>query len=258
MNRRLPVLFIGHGSPMNAIENNDYTKMLKNLGETIEKPKAILIISAHWLTDGSYIDIQDEPKQIYDFYGFPDELYQLEYKPTGVKKYAEIAYESLKDFGVKSTTQWGLDHGAWAILKHLYPKADIPAFQLSLNNNFTPEEHYKLGLKLKYLRDKGFLILGSGNIVHNLRKIKFDSNATPFDWAIEFDSYIAKALTDNNHEALINYKNKGITEKLSLPTDEHYLPLLYIAALKEDDEKVGFLYEGIELGSLSMRSFIIS
>ncbi|WP_160673330.1 4,5-DOPA dioxygenase extradiol [Clostridium sp. C8-1-8] len=258
MKDRLPALFIGHGSPMNAIETNEYTKMLNKLGETIGKPKAVLVISAHWLTEGSYIDIQNNPKQIYDFYGFPRELYEVDYKPSGSSEYAIRAYERLKAFGVKSTKEWGLDHGSWAILKHLYPNADIPAFQLSLNHAFTPEEHYNLGKKLKELRDEGYLILGSGNIVHNLRKMDFDASDSPFDWAKKFDDYIANSLISNNHLNLINYKSQGITEKLALPTDEHYLPLLYIAALQEADESISFLHEGIEFGSLSMRSFVVS
>lgn len=254
MSGKLPAIFIAHGSPMNAIETNDYIDSIKKLPDEIEKPKAIMVISAHWMTKGTYITDVDQPETIYDFYGFPEELYKIKYSPKGAKKYAEIALNQLKDEKVKGTTAWGLDHGAWTILRHIYPKEDIPVFQMSIDATLSNEEHYRLGKKLAALREKGILIVGSGNIVHNLREIDYDVYARPAEWALEFDNYVANAIKNKNHLDLINYKNIGKSAKLSLPTDEHFLPLLYIAALQEENEAAKFIYEGIYNRSLSMRA----
>lgn len=257
MSKKLPVLFIAHGSPMNALENNDYTQSIKALAQKIDRPKAIMVISAHWTTRGTYITSEDQPKTIYDFYGFPEELYNIKYSPKGAKKYSNIALQILADENVKGTTSWGLDHGAWTILRHMYPDQDIPVFQMSLNLLLNEEEHYKLGKKLVSLRENGILIIGSGNIVHNLREINFEESTKPADWAIKFDEYVANAIRDRKHLELINYKSVGKSASLSVPTDEHYLPLLYIMALQEEGEKAEFVYEGIVSRSLSMRSVVI-
>lgn len=257
MKNKMPVMFVGHGSPLNMILDNDYTRDLREFGKTLEKPKAILVVSAHFQTKGTYITYSDKPKQIYDFYGFPDEMYKIEYKPDGGKEYALKTYEELKEFGAKLTDDWGLDHGSWGILHFLFPKADIPIFQLSLNVELTEEEHYNMAKKLSKLREEGVLIIGSGNISHNLRIMDYETEAEPLEFAKEFDEYIKKALLEKNHEAMINYKKLGEIAKLAVPTDEHYLPLLYIIALQEEGEKVEFIHESIQNGSMAMRSFII-
>ncbi len=257
MNKKMPVLFISHGSPMNALLNNSYTEAISKWTENIPKPEAILVISAHWETNGTFITASDAPNQIYDFYGFPKELYNLKYNPTGAKKYAEIAAEELKDDNVMLTEEWGLDHGAWSILTHMYPKADIPVFQMSLNRLGDENYHYNLGKKLSTLREKGILIIASGNIVHNLGKMNYEMNSTPFNWASEFDNYISDAVKNRTHHKLISYEGLGEIAKLSVPTKEHYLPLLYIAALQEQWDKVNFIYSGIQHGSMSMTSIQI-
>ncbi|MGL5641773.1 MAG: 4,5-DOPA dioxygenase extradiol [Paraclostridium sp.] len=257
MVKKQPVLFIGHGSPMNAIMENSYTERLNKLGEKLDRPKAIMVISAHWVTNGTYITEQDSPKEIYDFYGFPEELYKVKYSTSGAKPYINKVFEELKDYNVKLTDTWGIDHGAWCILKHIFPKADIPVFQLSLNALENEEYHYNLGKKLSNLREEGILILGSGNIVHNLREMKADKNANPYAWAAEFDEFVANAVIKGDHDKLINYKVIGREAFLSAPTDEHYLPLLYISALMEEGDKVEFIFTGIEHGSLSMTSIKI-
>lgn len=181
MNKKMPVLFIGHGSPMNAVLNNEYTEAISKSTQNIPKPEAILVISAHWETEGTFITSSDAPEQIYDFYGFLEELYNLKYKPIGAEKYSQMAFEELKDSDVMLTKEWGLDHGAWSVLTHMYPKADIPVFQMSLNRLGDQQYHYDLGRKLSKLRDKGILIIGSGDIVHNLGIMDYDMNATPFE-----------------------------------------------------------------------------
>lgn len=257
MKKKMPALFIAHGSPMNALANNSYTEAIRKAAENIPKPEAILVISAHWQTSGTFITASDTPNQIYDFYGFPEELYNLKYNPTGAKKYAEMVAEELKDSKVTLTEEWGLDHGTWCILTHMYPKADIPVFQMSLNRLGDEKYHYNLGRKLAKLREKGILIIGSGNIVHNLRIMDYEMNSTPFDWASEFDNYISEAVKNGIYDNLINYESVGKSAQLSVPTKEHFLPLLYIAALQEKDDEVNFIYKGIQHGSMSMTSIQI-
>ncbi|MBU3113926.1 4,5-DOPA-extradiol-dioxygenase [Clostridium lacusfryxellense] len=257
MNEKMPVLFIGHGSPMNAVLSNEYTEAISKSTENIPRPEAILVISAHWETDGTFITSSDSPEQIYDFYGFPKELYDIKYKPTGSKKYAQIVADELKELGVKLTEKWGIDHGAWSVLRHMYPKADIPVFQMSLNRLKDEQYHYNLGKKLSKLRDKGILIIGSGDIVHNLRIMDYDTFALPFDFATEFDNYISGSIEHREHENIIAYQKLGESAKLSVPTKEHYLPLLYIAGLQEESDEVNFIYKGIQNGSISMTSIKI-
>lgn len=257
MNKKMPVLFIGHGSPMNAILNNSYTEAICKSIETIPKPEAILVISAHWETKGTYITAADAPKQIYDFYGFPDELYNVKYNPTGSEKYAEMVAKELADSNVMLTDKWGLDHGAWSVLTHMYPKADIPVFQMSLNKLGDEKYHYNLGRKLSSLREKGILIIGSGDIVHNLRIMNYEMDAAPFEWATEFDNYISEAIVNRTHDNIISYERIGKSAGLSVPTKEHYLPLLYIAGLQEESDEVTFIYKGIQHSSMSMTSIKI-
>lgn len=257
MSKRLPVLFIAHGSPMNIILDNDYTKALNKISSKFEKPKAILVISAHWKTKGSFINISDSPKQIYDFYGFPEELYNIKYDVLGSKEPALKVLSELKDMKVMSTESWGLDHGAWGILKHIYNEQDIPVFQLSLNGAKDEKYHYELGKRLSKLREEGILIIGSGNIVHSFRYMKDDINISPPDFAVEFEKYVKNSLLNENHENLINYKKLGTPALKSVPTDEHYLPLLYIAGAKKSEDKITFIYEGFQNASMAMTSFMI-
>lgn len=252
----MPVIFIGHGSPMNAIENNDFTKSLKNLSNKIPKPKAILCISAHWLTEGSFVTMSDSPAQIYDFYGFPEELYNIVYPVSGCSEIAKSIIEKVKYSQINSdeneSSQWGIDHGTWSVLKHLYPKADIPCVQLSINYNKSPEYHYELGKALQFLREENVLIIGSGNIVHNLRIMK-EKDAEPFDWNIKFDEWIKSQIISGQCNDIINYKSQGEIAKLSVPTPDHFYPLLYVLGARKASDKAEFFYEGYEHASLSMR-----
>jgi 4,5-DOPA dioxygenase extradiol len=255
--QQMPVLFIGHGSPMNIIYKNEYTKSLQKLGTTLPRPVAILVVSAHWLTKGTFVCSAEKPEQIYDFYGFPDELYNVKYHPPGARITAESISNELKTENIQIDAKWGIDHASWAVLIHMYPKADVPVFEMSLDVLKNEKEHYSLGKKLSYLRRKNILILGSGNIVHNLRQIDFDEKANPFPWAIEFDEYIKDALLRKDHDRLLRYKELSPVSRLAVPTNDHYVPFLYSAALQEENEQIEFVHEGIQNGSMSMRCFII-
>lgn len=252
MNKKMPVLFLSHGSPMNVILDNEYTRELKKLGQELEEPKAILIISAHWKTEGTYLTYSESPKQIYDFYGFPDEIYNIKYEPNGGKEYAERIYKEIKSEGVELTDEWGVDHAAWGVLKYVYPKANIPVIELSLNAKLTEKEHYNLGKKLSKFRNEGILIIGSGDIVHNLRAADYDVYGKPYDWAEAFDNYIINAVKNYNHDILINYKDLGDISKLAVPTDEHFLPLLYVIGSQEKDDNVEIIHQSIQNSSVSM------
>ena len=254
---KMPVLFIGHGSPMNIIYKNEYTKSLQNLGGSLPKPDAILVVSAHWLTKGTFVCSAEKPEQIYDFYGFPDELYAVKYQPPGARIVAESMVSELKSENIQPDATWGIDHASWAVLTHMYPKADIPVFEMSVDVMKNEKEHYDLGKKLSYLRRKNILIMGSGNIVHNLRLVDFDEHAKPFPWAVKFDEYIKDALLRKDHDRLIRYKELNPVSRLAVPTNDHYLPFLYSAALQEEDEQIEFVHESIQNGSMSMRCFII-
>lgn len=254
MIKKMPVLFLGHGSPMNIVLDNDYTRDLIELGKTLEKPKAILVLSAHWKTRGGYINYSEKPKQIYDFSGFPEELYNIKYEPNGGLEYAEKVYKILEEDGYKLTEEWGLDHGTWGVLKFLFPNADIPTFQVSLNANLSEEEHYKIGRKLAKLREEGILIIGSGNIVHNFQYFDYEMYGEGSKEAKEFDNYIKEALLNNNSGKIINYKKLGSLAKFAAPSDEHYLPMIYISALQEEDDKIEFIHESIQNRTMSMRS----
>jgi 4,5-DOPA dioxygenase extradiol len=248
-----PVLFIGHGSPMNAIENNEFTQMLSALGKNLIKPKAILVISAHWLTKGSFVSSCLRPETMYDFGGFPKELYEVKYNSPGAPEYARITKEIVSYTNIHLDDQWGLDHGCWSILAHLYPNADVPVFQMSLDYGKEMLYHYELAANLKALRKKGVLIIGSGNVTHNLGKIDGDENAKPFDWALEFDEKVRKNFAEQNFSELINYTQWGKISKMAHPSNDHYIPLLYTAGLYDKNEKVKFIFEGFQHGSLSMR-----
>jgi 4,5-DOPA dioxygenase extradiol len=254
---RNPVLFLGHGSPMNIILENEYTNSLVQLAQALPRPKVILVISAHWLTEGTFITSSSAPETIYDFYGFPQELYDVRYScPGAVKEIAEAGHV-FKEASIAYDHERGLDHAAWSVLKHMYPKADIPVIEMSLDYQKTPREHYKLAQKLAPLRELGFLIVGSGNLVHNLRVIDWDMDAKPYDWAVNFDSIVKQCLVEQDHKALIEYEEIGKEALLSIPTTEHYLPMLYAAALQNHDEELIFSFEGFQNASISMRCFSI-
>jgi len=259
----MPVLFIGHGSPMNIILDNDYTRSLVKTAKEIPKPRAILVISAHWLTNGTYVTCVDKPKTIYDFYGFPEELYCMNYPCPGSPQDADLTIKTAKSTKIRCG-DWGLDHAAWAVLKHMYPDANVPVFEMSLDyspyndwNAKPVEYHHRLALELAPLREKGILIVGSGNIVHNLGLIDFDIDAQPFDWAVKFDEKIKKYIVTGNQEGLINYHDLGSEALYAVPTQDHYLPMIYASALRENGEKLEFIHEGFQNGSVSMRAFRI-
>lgn len=255
---RMPILFVGHGSPMNAIDTNPYTKGLNALGDSLPKPKAILVISAHWMTEGSWITEMAQPKTIHDFYGFPQKLFDVQYPAPGSPEIAKSIRESVTNPQIHPDTEaWGLDHGTWSVLRHLYPKADIPVMQLSLHMEKPDQYHFELGRELSKLRDKGILILGSGNLVHNLRSIRWEPNAQPYDWAIEFDEWLKEKLQNKDFSALINDYHKTPAGKLSIPTMEHYYPLHYILGAADEKDELKFEYEELQNGSISMRSFTL-
>ena len=254
----MPALFVGHGSPMNGIEHNAFTSGWEKIGETLPKPKAILVISAHWLTEGTFVHMKEFPKTIYDFYGFPEELYRLSYPAPGSPEYAKLTQETVKKEAVAGDTSWGLDHGAWIVLMRMYPKADIPVYQISLDVTKSAAEHYALAKELSLLRKYGVLIMGSGNIVQNLRRIDFNSNAKTFDWAAEFDGQAKVLIEKHEHDKLIAYEKLGDAAALAIPTPDHYWPLLYTLAQQTDSDHVSFPIEGITHGSISMRSVLIS
>lgn len=254
---RMPALFIGHGSPMNAIQHNKFTEALAKTGKEIPHPKAILVVSAHWQTRGTFVTVTEKPETIYDFGGFPDELFRVKYPAPGSPSFARETKNAVTFTTVQEDKSWGLDHGAWTILKHLYPNADIPVFEFSLDYTKPPDYHYKLAKELNVLRDKGVLIIGSGNIVHNLGMLNWRDPNAKFDWGVEFDTKVAESLQAKNHESLIHYEKMGNAATLSVPTNEHYLPMLYAAAVQQNNESLKFIYQGIEMGAISMRCFQI-
>ena len=262
---RMPVLFIGHGSPMNIVLENSYTHSLVRLGKELPRPRAILVVSAHWLTDGTYVTCVEQPKTIYDFYGFPPELYRLKYSAPGSPKIAAAIAAMVLSPKIQCDYSWGLDHAAWAVLKHMYPIVDIPVIEMSLD--YSPYNEWKgqslqyfydLAKQLKPLREKGILIIGSGNIVHNLRVAEMEyMNSEPYDWALEFDERVKRSLLDYNHKELLDCRNVNRATSLSVPTLDHYLPMIFIIALQDKNESLVFTHEGFQNRSVSMRCFKI-
>ena len=254
---RMPVLFVGHGSPMYAIEENEFVQSWRNLGEELPKPKAIIAISAHWETRGTQVTAMQNPQTIHDFGGFPQELYQIQYPAPGNPELAKETMTSITGTQVLADEKWGLDHGTWSVIRRIYPKADIPIIQMSLDYHKSPKEHYELAKELASFRDKGIMIVGSGNIVHNLRQVAWDrpdDEEYGHDWAIEANDLVKKLILENNHQALIDYKSLGRAVQLAAPTPDHFLPLLYALALKRDDEELSFFNDKAVMGSLTMTS----
>jgi 4,5-DOPA dioxygenase extradiol len=252
-----PVLFIGHGSPMNGIEDNVFSQTWAKFGKEIPKPKAVLVVSAHWLTSGTHITAMPNPKTIHDFGGFPDALFAVKYPAPGNPELAEAASKLITTTNVGLDHDWGLDHGTWTVVRHMYPDADIPVLQLSIDYNKPPQYHYDLAKQLKSLRKKGVLIIGSGNMVHNLRMVAWEKLNEPeygFDWAIEMNAVFKQKIGDNDFKSLIEYEKLNPAAKLAIPTPDHYYPLLYAMALHDDKDDVGFFNDKPVGGSLTMTS----
>ncbi len=254
---RMPVLFLGHGNPMNAIEENDYTRKFKEIGKSLPKPKAVLVVSAHWETNGTFVTAMEKPQTIHDFGGFPKALNEYQYPAPGSPEFALQTKELIHGTEVGLDKEWGLDHGAWTVLCHLFPKADVPVFQLSLNYKKDTQWHYELAKELSALRDKGVLIVGSGNMVHNLRMINWQNPTQGHDWAVEANETFKNLISANDHQRLINYQSLGKAVQLSVPSPDHYLPLIYTMALKGEKESVEFFNDKTDMGSISMTSVLI-
>lgn len=255
---KMPVLFIGHGNPMNAITDNLYSRGWAEMGAKLTQPKAILCISAHWLTRGTAVTMAPKPRTIHDFGGFPQELYEVQYPAPGAVDYAKLAIANIQSTKVHEDVEWGLDHGAWSVLKNMYPLADIPVFQLSIDYAKPPQYHFNLAKELAFLRTRGVIIIGSGNAVHNLTKMRFGENQKPYDWALEFDALVKKSIEENNTTPLLEYQKLGELATLAHPTNDHYLPLLYALGLRDKADNFQFFNSTFDLGSVSMRSVVFN
>jgi len=253
---RMPMLFVGHGNPMHAITQNPYAPEWKRIADNLPQPKVIVCISAHWETDGVKVTGMDNPPTIHDFGGFPQELYAVEYPAPGEPGLARNISESVKNRSIALDFNWGLDHGTWAVLRHMYPDATVPVIQISLNRNGSPRWHFEFAQELAFLRSKGALILGSGNIVHNLYHADFRMRQG-HDWAKEADRLIVNLIEKGEYQQLVNYEKLGKEIRMAVPTPEHFLPLLYILALKQEHEKLEFFNQTTELGAVSMTSLFI-
>lgn len=255
----MPVLFLGHGSPMNAIEDNEFVQGFRNISSKILMPKTIIVISAHWETKGTQVTAMENPATIHDFGGFPKKLYEIQYPAPGMPNLAKEVKSMAKSAEVSLDYKWGLDHGAWSVVRHMYPVADIPVIELSLDYYKKPQQHYELAKELSELRHKGILIIGSGNMVHNLGMVywqKINENYG-YDWANEANNKMKQLILDGNHQALINYSKQGKAFELSIPTPEHYLPLLYVLALQDRQDEIEVFNDKPIAGSLTMTSIKI-
>jgi len=253
---RMPAIFFGHGSPMNTLEDNRYTQAWTRLGTMTGKPKAILAISAHWYTRGTAVTAMEKPKTIHDFYGFPQELFDVEYPAPGDPALAERVRKLLTPMNVGLDQSWGLDHGTWSVLKHAFPKAEVPVVQLSIDATQPAAFHYELGARLAPLREEGVLIAGSGNVVHTLRVMGRDGGS-PYDWAVRFNDYVRDALATQQYQRLVAYEEAGEDARLSVPTPEHYLPLLYVLGAQRPGETAAVAVDGLEIRSISMLSVTV-
>ena len=255
VDEKMPALFIGHGNPMNAILDNPFTRTLSHIGKTVPEPKAILVVSAHWLTRGTWISSAEKPDTIYDFGGFPDEMYQQKYPAPGSPELAALAATLLPNSQLDP--KMGLDHGSWTILKHLYPAAAIPVFQVSIDWSQKENYHLEFAKHLSELRNRGILIIGSGNIVHNLGKVSWEENAKPFDWAVEFDEKVKSIIEKRDFSTLSHYADWGMMGKLAVPSNDHYLPLMYTLGVTETSDEISFPFEEIQNGSIAMRCVLV-
>ncbi|MDF2543147.1 MAG: ligB2 [Herbinix sp.] len=254
MKKIMPALFVGHGSPMNALEDNSYSQNWKEIAKELPKPQAILAISAHWYTKGTNINDMENPRTLYDFYGFPKELYEVEYPAPGSPKYAHITKDILSK-EVKIDNSWGIDHGTWSVLHRMYPNADVPVYQLSIDRNAPLETHYKLGQEISTLREDGVMILGSGNVVHNLSRVNWEME-NGYPWADQFDDYIKHKIIERNHRDVIQYQSAGASSALAFQTEDHFCPLLYVLGATREDDRVSIYNDTCTLGSLSMTSYL--
>ncbi|HRE64820.1 MAG TPA: 4,5-DOPA dioxygenase extradiol [Ferruginibacter sp.] len=256
---KMPVLFLGHGSPMNAIEENEFVTGFRNIAKGIPKPNAILCVSAHWETKGTFVTAMQNPPTIHDFGGFPKELFAVQYPAPGNPDLAKETKSLITKTEVGLDEKWGLDHGAWSVIKHLYPNADIPVIQMSIDYSQSPQYHYELAQQIKSLREKGVLIIGSGNIVHNLGKVEWRrlNETFGYDWAIEANDKMKSFILDGKHKELINFRSQGKAFDLAIPTPEHYLPLLYSLALQNKNEEVKLFNDKAVAGALTMTSLKI-
>lgn len=254
--KNYPALFIGHGSPMNILADNPFTRDMIKLREKLPLPEAILVVSAHWLTRGTHLTSGKNPEQIYDFFGFPHDLYKCIYRTPGSTQIAKMIAETVGNNIIRPDPNRGIDHAAWSFLKHIYPEQKIPVLELSLDIEKDPLYHFELGKKLAGLRNNGILVIGSGNIVHNLSLIDFNDKSAPYKWAQEFDSLVKAALEKKDFKTLIDYHNMGDNAIKAIPYFDHYFPMLYTLGMTGEDEKIDFVHASIQNGSVSMRSFI--
>jgi 4,5-DOPA dioxygenase extradiol len=253
---KMPVLFLGHGSPMNAIEENEFVQGFRHIASKIPKPNAILCVSAHWETKGTFVTAMQQPPTIHDFGGFPRSLFEVQYPAPGSPTLANEVTSIITKTKVGLDDKWGLDHGAWSVIKHLYPNADVPVIQMSLDYGKSPQYHYELARELKTLRERGVLIIGSGNMVHNLGMVEWKrlNETFGYDWAIEASEKMKKFILNSDHQPLIDYRQQGRSFQLSIPSPEHYLPLLYALALKEEKDNIVLFNDKAVAGSLTMTS----
>lgn len=255
---RMPVLFIGHGNPMNAIEQNMYSQSWREMGKKLPKPQAILSVSAHWITRGTKVTAMDKPRTIHDFGGFPQKLFDQQYPAPGSPEFAKLTQELITQSHVQSDESWGLDHGTWSVLLPMYPNADIPVIQLSIDYYQPLSYHYEIGKQLSKLREKGVLIIGSGNLVHNLGALDWSGKSSVVDWAQEFDSRFTEWIDKGDYASLLNYQNLlGKTATMAHPTNDHLLPLYYVLGLRQKEESLTYFNDRFEMGSISMRSMLI-
>ena len=253
MDNILPAIFFGHGNPMNAVSNNTYTDAWRRIGELTTKPRAILSISAHWFVPGTGVTVNTAPRTIHDFGGFPRQLYQVQYPAPGDPELARRVQQLLAPLPVALDNSWGFDHGTWSVLRHVYPAADIPIVQLSIDESQPPSFHYEIGRKLALLRAEGVLIVGSGNLVHNLHAYAWGEHAPdPYEWAARFETEAKGLLLTGDHKPLVDYETLGKEALLSIPTPDHYLPLLYVIGTRQQGDAVTFPVEGVDGGSISM------
>ncbi len=255
---RMPAIFFGHGNPMNALAQNSYTDAWRKIGEAVPRPRAVLAVSAHWYIPATAVTAMAKPRTIHDFGGFPQALFEFEYPAPGSPELAARVQDLLKPVKVISDLRWGFDHGTWSVLCHVFPGADVPVVQLSMDETQPPAFHFDVAMRLAPLRDEGVLIIGSGNLVHNLHSYAWGRHpAEPFDWAVRFERQARQALLAGDDAPLIAYETLGRDALLSIPTPEHYLPLLYVIAQRSEGEPISFPVEGVDGGSISMLSIQI-
>jgi 4,5-DOPA dioxygenase extradiol len=255
MSSRLPAIFVGHGNPMNALHDNEWSRGWAAIGQRVPKPRAVLSVSAHWYLPATALTAMAMPRTIHDFGGFPPELFEVQYPAPGDRELVRRMSELLNPLEVGADLSWGLDHGTWSVLRHVFPRADVPVVQLSIDESKPPEFHYGLGRLLRPLRDEGILVIGSGDIVHNLHTYAWGRRpAEPFDWALRFEGRVRELMLRGEHQPLVKYESMGPDAELSVPTPEHYLPLLYVLGASDEGDAVTFPVEGMDGGSISMLS----